>query len=84
MHINLDARGQSSVRLEALWALMVCQLVVSAELAARNKKAELKEARPLLLLLLSHCVSGALTSSTGAALERFEPFSFLLCSNLLY
>lgn len=63
---------------------MVCQLVVSAELAARNKKAELKEARPLLLLLLSHCVSGALTSSTGAALERFEPFSCLLCSNLLY
>lgn len=34
---------------------MVCQLVVSAELAARNKKAELKEARPLLLLLPSHC-----------------------------
>lgn len=61
---------------------MVCQLVVSAELAARNKKAELKEARPLLLLLLSHCVSGALTSSTGAALERFEPFSSLLCSQL--
>lgn len=56
---------------------MVCQLVVSAELAARNKKAELKEARPLLLLLLSHCVSGALTIS-GAFRAIFISASFQL------
>lgn len=54
------------------WGLNGLPACCKCRTCSQEQKGELKEARPLLLLLLSHCVSGALTSSAGAALERFH------------